>query len=70
MKVNLTEYSQGEIMKIIREWTDLTQEEFAKEMGKSKRTIEDYEAGRVNYNIQFIKKLMDNFDIEVIIKKK
>lgn len=70
MKVNLSEYSQGEIMKIIREWTDLTQEEFAKEMGKSKRTIEDYEAGRVNYNIKFIKKIMDHFDIEVIIKKR
>lgn len=70
MKINLSEYSQGDIIKIIREWTDLTQKEFAKKVDKSTRTIEQYEAGSVNYNIEFLMKLMDNFDLEIIIKKK
>ncbi len=70
MKINLSEYSQGDIIKIIREWTDLTQKEFAKKMDKSTRTIEQYEAGSVNYNIEFLMKLMNNFDLEIIIKKK
>lgn len=70
MKINLSEYSQGDIIKIIREWTDLTQKEFAKKMDKSTRTIEQYEAGSVNYNIEFLMKLMNNFDLENIIKKK
>ena len=48
MKLNANDYSKGEIIKIIREWTNLTQKEFAKAVNKSKRTIEQYEAGTVN----------------------
>jgi len=70
MKLNASDYSKGEIMKILRQWTNLTQKDFASEMGKSKRTIEQYEAGTVNYNIEFLKKLSDKFHIEITFTKK
>ena len=70
MKLNVKDYNKGEIMKIIRQWTGLTQREFASQMNKSKRTIEQYEAGTVNYNIDFLLNLCKSFDIEIIIRKK
>ena len=51
MKVNLKDYGRGAFIKIIREWTGLTQKEFGKQIGRSERTIQEYEAGTTNYNI-------------------
>ena len=70
MKLNVKDYNKGEIMKIIRQWTGLTQREFSSKMDKSKRTIEQYEAGTVNYNIEFLLNLCRTFDIEIVIRKK
>lgn len=70
MKLNANDYSKGEIMKILRQWTNMTQKDFAHFMGKSKRTIEQYEAGTVNYNIEFLKKLSDKCQIEITFSKK
>ena len=70
LKVNIKDYSKGEIIKFIRQWTGLTQEEFAKATGKSKRTIEQYEAGIVNYKIDFLYKLNSLFNIDIIFEKK
>ena len=56
MKFNINDYSKGAVIRIIREWTNLTQQEFANRIGKSKRTIEQYEAGKVNYGIDILKK--------------
>ena len=70
MKFNANNYSKGDIIKIIREWTNLTQEDFAKKVGKSKRTIEDYEAGVTNYNIEFLKKISKKFNLDIVISKK
>ena len=70
MKLNVKDYNKGEIMKIVRQWTGLTQREFSSKMNKSKRTIEQYEAGTVNYNIEFLMNLCKTFDIEITIRKK
>ncbi len=70
MKINIKDYSRGEIIKFIRQWTGLTQEEFAKIMGKSKRTIEQYEAGNINYKVDFLYKLNKVFNIDIIFEKK
>jgi len=47
MKVILNDYDRGTFIKIIREWTGLTQKEFAKVLGKCERTIQEYEAGTI-----------------------
>lgn len=70
MKVNLKDYDSGSFIKIIREWTGLTQKEFGKELGKSLRTIQDYEAGTTNYNIRTLEKISKKFNISIIAEKK
>ena len=36
MRLNMKDYSKDEAIRIIREWTNLTQKDFAKRIGKSK----------------------------------
>lgn len=69
MRLNLKDYSKGEAIKF-REWTNLTQRDFAKRIGKSKRTVEQYEAGTVNYGIDTLKIIAKEFNIDIIIEKK
>ncbi len=70
MEFNMKDYSKGEAIRIIREWTNLTQKDFAKRIGKSKRTVEQYEAGTVNYGVEILKTISKEFDIDIIIQKK
>jgi len=70
MKLNMKDYTKGEAIRIIREWTSLTQKDFAKRIGKSKRSVEQYEAGTVNYGIEVLKTIAKEFDIDIIINKK
>ena len=70
MKLNMKDYTKGEAIKIIREWTNLTQKEFANRIGKSKRTIEQYEAGTVNYGIDVLNKIAKEFGMNIIVEKK
>ena len=69
MKVNLNDYDRGSFIKFIREWTGLTQKEFGKELGKSLRTIQEYEAGDVNYGINVLYTISKEFNIDVIFEK-
>lgn len=66
----MKDYTKGEAIRIIREWTNLTQKDFAKRIGKSKRTIEQYEANKVNYGVEVLKTIAKEFDIDIIITKK
>ncbi len=70
MKVNLKDYGRGAFIKIIREWTGLTQKEFGKQIGRSERTIQEYEAGTTNYNINTLEKIIEKFNISIIAEKK
>lgn len=70
MKVNLKDYGRGAFIKIIREWTGLTQKEFGKQIGRSERTIQEYETGTTNYNINTLEKIIEKFNISIIAEKK
>ena len=70
VKLNLKDYTKGEAIRIMREWTNLTQKDFAKRIGKSKRTIEQYEAGTINYNIEVLETISKEFGIDIIFEKK
>ena len=69
MQFDLNDYTKGDIIKIIREWTELTQAEFGEHVGKSKATIQDYELNKTNYGIDVIKKIAEEFDLKITIKK-
>ena len=70
MRVSLNDYGSGSFIKIIREWTGLTQKEFGKKIGRSERTIQDYESERANYNIKTLKKISEEFKITILAEKK
>ena len=57
-------------MKIIREWTELTQNDFAARIGKSKMTVQAYERNLSNYNIDTLLEIAKEFHLEITIKKK
>lgn len=70
MKVNLKDYGRGAFIRIIREWTGLTQKDFGKAIDRSERTIQEYEAGTTNYNIRTLEKIIETFNISIIAEKK
>lgn len=70
MKFNLNEYEPKEIIKIIREWTELTQKEFGKTINKNAKTIQHYELGDRNYNIVTFLKIAKQHNLIITVEKK
>lgn len=69
MKIKANDYTKGEIMKILREWTGLTQAEFGKSIGKSKPSIQGYELDKVNYGIETLLRISKKHGMTIIIEK-
>jgi len=65
----LNDYNHADLIRIVREWTNLTQKEFGRRIGKSEKTIRDYEAGRINYKIKTVIDIMNEFDIVITFEK-
>lgn len=70
MKIRANDYTKGEIIKILREWTGLTQAEFGKSIGKSKPSIQAYELDKVNFGVETLLKIARKYDLVITIKKK
>ena len=70
MRMRANDYEPKEIIKIIREWTELTQNDFAKSIQRSRKTIEGYEYGTINVSLKILLKICREHDIEIIIRKK
>lgn len=70
MKLNITDYEPKDLIRIIREWTELTQKEFGRSIGKAERTIQDYEAGKSRYYIDTLYKIAEVHNVKIIISKK
>ena len=70
MKIKANDYEAKDIIKFIRESTELTQEEFGKSINKSLRTIQDYESGRRRYNIETLLDIAKKHNLIITIEKK
>lgn len=70
MKFNLNNYEPKDIIKILREWTELTQKDFGKSINKSRKTVQKYELGELNYNIVTLLKIAKTHNITITIEKK
>ena len=70
MQLKVKDYKNGEILKIIREWDNISQEESGKLIGKDKKTIYNYEAENFTYNMTTLRKIAEKLDLEIIIRKK
>lgn len=70
MKIKANDYEPKDIMKIMREWTELTQKEFGKSIGKAERTIQGLELGETGYSIKTLLKIAKVHNLEITIEKK
>ncbi len=70
MKIIANNYAPNEIIKIIREWTELTQKDFGKSINRSQRGIQDYEAGRRNFNFSTLLDIAKTHNLTITIEKK
>ncbi len=70
MKINALDYDSKELFKIIREWSELTQEEFAKKVNVSKGTVQNYEQGKRNYTFKTLIEICKKNNINIILEKK
>ncbi len=70
MKFIANSYKPNEIIKIIREWTELTQEEFGKSIDRSKDTVQSYELGRNKMTLDKLMEIAKKFNIVITIESK
>ena len=70
MKIKASEYKANEIVKIIREWTGLTQQQFGETIHRSKHTIQSMELGRNSIYLHTLLEIADMHGIDIIIEKK
>ena len=70
MRICLSDYEPKDVIRIIREWTELIQKEFSKSIGKAERIIQDYEAGRSRYYIDTLYKIVEAHHVDIVNEKK
>ncbi|MFA5603465.1 MAG: helix-turn-helix transcriptional regulator [Bacilli bacterium] len=71
MKIIANNFEVKEIMKIIREWTELSQEDFAKSIGrKSRDGISSIEQGRAKVYLNELLKIAKKHNLIITIEKK
>lgn len=71
MKIIANEYEPKEVFKILREWTELTQEELAQELGyKNYHSIKQIERGVNNFTFQKFMQIANKHNLMVTIEKK
>jgi len=70
MRIKASEYKANEIIKIIREWTNLTQQQFGETIHHSKHTIQSMELGRNSTYLHTLLEIADIHGIDITIEKK
>lgn len=69
MKITANDYEPREIMKIIREWTELTQEQFGKSINRSKMSVQAFELGKRNYTMPALLDIAEKHGLTITIEK-
>lgn len=70
MKFIANNYQTKEIIRIIREWSNKTQQEFGKNINKSKDTIQSYELGRNKISLDTFMEIAKKENLIITIEKK
>lgn len=70
MKIIANNYTSQEIIRIIREWTELSQREFGKTIHRSESGIQAYELGNRNYSMQTLIEIANTHGLTITIEKK
>ena len=69
VKLQATEYSTEEILKIMREWTGLTQKEFGKKISRSERSIQSLESGERHCTVDTLLQIARTHNMKIVISK-
>lgn len=69
MKIKANDYDEKTVMKFLREWTEKSQEDFGKDIGLSKMTIQGYERGQRRYTFETLMKIAKKNGFTVTIEK-
>ena len=70
MKIIANNYKENEVFKIIREWTNLTQDELAKELGyKTYHSIKQIERRVNTFTFQKLMQIAKKYNIKVTLEK-
>lgn len=69
MKIIANNYQPKDIMRIIREWTELTQKDFGDSVGRSRDGIQKYESGKRKYTFETLMLFCEKHNIKVTIEK-
>ena len=69
MKIIANEYSPNDIIRIIREWTELTQKEFGKSIHRSEKGIQAFELGTRNYDMKTLIQIANTPGLKITIEK-
>lgn len=69
MKIVANFYKPNEVMKMLREWSELKQDDFGKNLGVSGMTIQSYERGVRRYTFETLMKIADMYGYKVTIEK-
>lgn len=70
MKIIANDYTLEQIIRIIREWTELSQRDFGKTIHRSESGIQAYELGYRTYNMQTLLQISNTHGITITIEKK
>lgn len=69
MKIIANDYSPNEIIRMIREWTELTQKDFGKTIHRSERGIQAFELGKRNYDMKTLIQIAKTHGLKITIEK-
>ena len=69
MKLQATDYTTEELLKILREWTGLTQKEFGKTISRSERSVQSLEAGSRHCTVDTLLQIAKTHNIKIVITK-
>lgn len=70
MKINANEYQLKDIIRIIREWSELNQTEFGKTLNRSRDSINNIENGRNRMFLNDFIDMCNKHNVKVILERK
>ncbi len=69
VKIIANDYAPKEIIRVIREWTELTQKEFGKTIHRSEKGIQAFELGARNYDVKTLIQIANVHGLKITIEK-
>lgn len=69
MKFLANDYSAEDICRMIREWTNLTQDDFGKTIHRSGRSVRMLESGESHLTVETLLKIAKTHGIKITVEK-